>query len=120
MDKSRIIRKSKKLPDEKTLISVKLPRQLKDDLTQLAEDNDVTITSVVLTLIDEFINGDDNVENNFQYVEKFESLLKQEKDLVKLREEVGDTFELGTDLWINIPYELENTRYLIKKLKEEM
>lgn len=118
MNFDRIIEKSKASPEEKSLISVKLPKDLKDKLSDLADKNDITVTAIVVTLIDEFFNGELREKANREDIARFKELIDREKNLMKLIDDGHGNYDSIGGAYFNLNDELANTRYLLKKLRD--
>jgi len=121
MDNDKIIRQAKTINDEKGSLSVKLSLALKDSFVKVAKKNKIPINTLVVTMIDDFLNGESKKENNIKLVEKFSSLLDREKELIKIIDNCGSNIIEDKKGYVhNLGYELENIQFMIKKLKEVM
>ena len=121
MNKDRIIKNAQGLNDEKGALSIKLSSDLKDAIVLVAKNNSVPVNTLVVSLIDEFLNSDSKIENSLDLVNEFNSLLDREKELTRVIYEYGgDIIEDIHGKSHNLGYNLENVKFMIRKLKEVM
>ena len=118
MDKKKIINKSKSSSDDKTVISVKLPVVLKDELSDIASKNDTNLTSLVVALIDEFVNGEERELRGLEYLKKLEELVKKQREFQSLIDKDVTSIDFEDGLYLDIYDELELVKFMIKKLKD--
>jgi predicted transcriptional regulator len=58
MDKNRIIKSVKRQEEEKVAVSLKLPASLKDQLQTIAEKESISMNSIIVAVIQSFIDDD--------------------------------------------------------------
>lgn len=119
MDSARIIRKAKDLNDEKGSLSIKLPMILKEDFVKVSKKHNIPVNTLIVSMIDEFINGESKKEDNLEVVKRFQVLVDRKSELEKIIYDIGDdvvealdgrTYDFGS--------ELENIEFMIKQMKE--
>jgi len=115
----KAINKAKFEDEEKVAISLKVPKILKEQLSNCSSENKISMNSLIVNLLDISLNFEEREARSLDYVEKLERLIEKEKELQNLLDKGVDivTYSDGSGE-LNIYEEMDNTKYMIKKLKE--
>ena len=118
MNKQQIINNAKVLAEDKSALSIKLSSKLKSQIVSISEDNSIFLNTLVVAVLDDFVNGEDKKIDNLDIVSKLEGFLAREIELEDLYEKVGGHIEFTNGTTMNVEYELSNIKFMIRKLKE--
>ena len=99
----KALKKAKRTDEEKVGLNIKVPIGLKNDFDNLCKEHGVSMTSMMLALIETVVEE----SKGFYEVLDAESLLKLNNDINRLQKEIDNlcTIETGVDgNEISIPY----------------
>jgi len=117
MSLKTIVEKSKVDRLDVVTTSIQIPRNLKEQLQKVCKENEITVNSFMVNLIDDILNGDLKDKTTLEIVEKLSELIEKRDKLNKIQARDMERFITLDGVEIDLEDAINETEFMIRVLK---